>query len=421
MAVGYRRGTRVPYPSGTSAATSETFREREFLSELLIDVSPLEIPFTKLVGFGEAAENMKLEWQQDNHLPNTTTLASDLSAVPTSATATFQNLTVAANTGPYFKKGDVVRIKRVVSNAEQFIYCWVRDDPVGDVVPVVMNYTLMTSSDTGWPVSTVIATADATHEVSILLDSVNDGDDSPRKSTTSWNQLYNYIQISDRAFSVGHAQQQMRQYGVKSGGDYNREKMKTFEECYLALEKSCMQGLRVAPDTTNNYPAAMGGVQYFVTSNVTTMAGAAVTELKINDTMQAIYDSVGRKNMQKMTLICNSAVKRQISRLYSHASGNNYEVQLKREMRTGGVVVNSIETEFGDVDILLHKWCPKDRLYFLDLSKIKIVPLKNSNWFHENLSPQGAYTKGHIYGAFSLMVTAPECHGVLTNCSTTVT
>lgn len=414
----YSRNPRVAYTQGVTEATHNSYRVREFLDEAIVNVSPLEIPFTKLIGFGEAVENMKVEWQQDANLPLTSTLASDLSAVPTSATVTNQVLTVASGTGAYFQKGHLLRIRRVVSNAEQFVYAWVYDDPSGDTVPVKMNITKMTSSDTGWPVSTVIASADATHRVDIVGVALNDGVDSPAISTSSPSQLYNYVQIFDAAFQVGHAQQSMKQYGKRNDFDY--VKSAALANKAVELEVAALRGLRAAPDTTNNFPALMGGLQNYVTSNVTSMSGSAVTELKINDTIQAIYDAVGSKNMPKLTMLANSASKRQISRLFSHSSGNNYEIEMRRSERKAGVVVNTIDTEFGEVDVLLHKWCPTDRIYFLCLDYIKLHPLKDSAWYYEDLPADGPYRKGHVYGAYTMIVEAPECHGVLTNVSTTV-
>ena len=406
MPVAYQRAPRSAYPQGVSATSSEALRKR-YVDELIVNVSPADIPLTKLIGFGKAVDNIKVEWQQDALLTNSTALTASITALAAGANDTW---TITSGDGAAIQKYHLLRVRKVAANAESSEIVWVYDEPTGDTLPVIRGYSGTT------PIAVTLP--DTTHRVDIIGVAIPDNQDSPRSATTRLYQLSNYVQQFDRAFQVSHAQQQMNLYGVDN--DYDYQLAKKLKEVAVELEKALFYGRAAAPDTTNDRPATMGGLEEYVTPNGQDMAGAQITELKINQALQDIYDKVGAANMGKMTLVCNSAVKRQISRIYAYTASTNYKVELSREERTGGVVVNAIDTDFGLVDILMHKFCPVDRAYLLSLDKIKVAPLKNSQWFTEELPADGPYRKGHIYGAYTMIVKAPECHGFVKNISTVV-
>jgi len=74
-----------------------------------------------------------------------------------------------------------------------------------------------------------------------------------------------------------------------------------------------------------------------VTTNTTDLNGATLTQDNLEDSIQAAWGYGGKPNV----IICNAFNKRLISSWYAPF------VTTERSERTGGVVINKLETEFG--------------------------------------------------------------------------
>ncbi len=165
------------------------------------------------------------------------------------------------------------------------------------------------------------------------------------------------------------------------------------------------------------------GIIPAITTNVVQMpdADAAVaglqpsylTELAVLNLMQKTYDNGGIQEDETRTVFVNSGVKRQLTKIFITDKG------YKEETRThAGVRLTTIETDFGNVNIVLDRHMPTDHLLLADLSHIAprflLIPEKGF-LFLEPLAKTGASDEAQIYGEYGLEYGSQLQHGKITN------
>lgn len=371
--------------AGARSTATDSNAQRRQIDDQIENVSPKETPFLKLVGInGFVGTNPKYEWEEDALLEVASTVADN----PLTAGAT--TLNVAAATGPNFQIGNILKIE------SEYLYVTA---VAADALTVVRGVagSVAASHNQGTPVD-------------IVGIALNENTDSPAKGTTTFSFPFNYFQLFDAAFQVSDRQNNTNIYGMRTR-DYDYQVGKTFKELAIKLERACFHGQRAA--AAANVPQMMGGIEYFITQNVKDLAGAALSEKDLNDSLQDAFYKVGLQNLGR-TIICGAWLKRKISSFYAPYA------QMRRSERRGGVVVDTIETEFGDVDVLgPYIWAPKDRLYIVNLDFVSVGHYKGGAWYDEPLPANGPYKKGHVAGDYTMCVKNDKAHMLIKGVSTT--
>jgi hypothetical protein len=99
-------------------------------------------------------------------------------------------------------------------------------------------------------------------------------------------------------------------------------------------------------------------------------------------------------------MLLNATQKRNMTRIFVKENG------YRQESRTvGGVHVETIETDFGKVNLMLDRYMPEDTLATVSLEELAprflTVPGKG-HFFEEPLAKTGASEKTQIYGEIGL-------------------
>lgn len=378
--------------------------ERRQVVELIDIMSPQTVPLLKLLGIdGEPGRNPKLEWLEDTLLAETGTLGSALAAGATT-------VNVASTTGFNFQAGEVIKITDTSNQASpnyEYMYITAVNTDALTVVRGVAGTASYAFSFASGSVIDIIGLANS------------EGATAPVKGTTDLVIPFNYFQDFDTSYQISYKEANTDIYGVPEGDD-SRELEKAFKEVTVKLERSAFLGFRALAN--GSVPNLMGGLDYFLSStypqfagysaNLTTSGSAAdLAEKDINDCLQAIYYAVGEENMAK-TIICGVWNKRRINDIYapSHRAAQNE--------RTGGVVVTTIDTDFGPIDVVYSLRCPKDTLYFAKLDFISIHPYMGLAFFDQELSRTGAYIQREIFGSYTMALRNSKAMGVIRGTST---
>ena len=113
------------------------------------------------------------------------------------------------------------------------------------------------------------------------------------------------------------------------------------------------------------------------------------------------------------TLWANSTQKRAVSAAYAAAYA---KAQPVNDRTVGGVVVQTIQTDFGVLNIALDRRIPVDMLLFTSMEQLKPVftniPGKGA-FFEEPLAKTGASDEVQIYGEIGLEYGNEAAHGYL--------
>lgn len=138
----------------------------------------------------------------------------------------------------------------------------------------------------------------------------------------------------------------------------------------------------------------------------------ALTTSVVDDLVQSAYDNGGVKNQFTATLWANSTQKRAVSAAYADAHAKAQPV----DRTVGGVVVETIKTDFGTLNIALDRRIPADMLLFASMEQVKPVftniPGKGA-FFEEPLAKVGASDDVQIYGEIGLEYGNEAAHGYL--------
>ncbi len=168
------------------------------------------------------------------------------------------------------------------------------------------------------------------------------------------------------------------------------------------------------------------GVLGAITTNVVVApdddgAGAGttgvITEKMVLDLMQTVWTNGGIQESETATFMCGAAQKRRLSTIF--ITNKNYQENTRN---VGGVNVQTIETDFGKLNLMLNRHMPAGTVSLLSLEALKprilMIPGKGF-LFLEPLAKVGASDQAQLYGEIGLEYGNELQHGKITNLTTT--
>jgi hypothetical protein len=144
--------------------------------------------------------------------------------------------------------------------------------------------------------------------------------------------------------------------------------------------------------------------------------GQVLTKEMIDNLMQEAWENGGLQVDETRTLLCNATQKRRVTGAYVT------EANYRQESRTvGGVHVETIETDFGRLNVMLDRFMPADTLVAASLEDLAPrflnIPGKG-HFFEEPLAKEGAADKTQIYGEIGLEYGDERKHAKIEGLST---
>lgn len=380
---------------GMIVTTADTVTTKRTIANIIKMIDPADTPCLSYFGTNINTRvqmanfpNHKYEWLEDTRRVRTDQLNE---ALDNSETA------VDVDNGDKFKPGDVILCE------DEKMY-----------ISSIATNTLTVIR--GWGGSTAVTHADDT-AITYLFSARLEGADSDRQPYTVATAPYNYSQILHHEILLsGSEMNATSRYGISD--KYKYEIMKALGglgggngtkgnagDLMLDLEKTFFYGSRV--QRTSSVAGAMGGVETFVTTNVKDLSGASLDPKTFEDYVQAAWSYGGKPNV----VVVNDVGHRKLTSFYAGS------VRTERSEATGGVVITKILTHFGELDILLNRWCPRDNLYILQKDLVGWCTLRN--WTTELLAKTGDFEKSQIVGEFGFVVCNEKAHAVIKNMSIT--
>ncbi|MFN3005136.1 SU10 major capsid protein [Mycolicibacterium wolinskyi] len=150
----------------------------------------------------------------------------------------------------------------------------------------------------------------------------------------------------------------------------------------------------------------------------TSGGGTGVSVDRINAFVQGIFDNGGLTQGDTRVLFVPSIQKTRITKAYATAYGSNSNgaIGTSAGHTVGGVAVDRITTDFGDLYIAIDRALPKDAVAAVSMEVIDPVFLSipgKGVLFEEELAKTGATDKTQIYGEIGLKYGHETSHGVL--------
>lgn len=240
---------------------------------------------------------------------------------------------------------------------------------------------------------------------------------APTATTYVRNQSTNVTQIFQETISLTYAKQSNsgRLSGLNTQGQINNapsEKdfqiarqlgkiARDVEWTFLNGTHQLATAATVANKTRGMYAAAGTAIA---------AAGADLTREMLQTLWREMYNNGAI--FSNAVLWTNAYLKQIITDLYAYAP---------TDRNVGGVNIKQIETDFGNIGIMLNRFNPTSSILVSEMSVVapvfQPVPDKG-NFFYEELSKKGAADEGQIYGQIGLDHGPSFMHGKIENLAT---
>lgn len=377
--------------TGTRYSYTETGNQRRAISDLVMMLDWTSAPLLRVFGFTSATEkkfrlinwpSTKVEWIEDTMSPTSTAIAEALDNSET-------DVDVTASAGAYFRQGDIVLVE-----SEQMLVTSVATD----TLTVVRGYG-----------GTTAASHNTSLAIRIVGRAMPEGSNYVTGNTTSTSQPYNYTQILSEAVKVTRTELRMTKYGVDDTMDYHVAKL--FSDggntgrLAQMLQRSFYYGKRV--QRSNSAYGSMGGFETFVTTNVTNLAGVAVTRADIHTVMRNIRDAGGGCDK----LVTGSWGVEKINAMYENL------IRTTRDEKRGGSEITMVKTPHGEVEVVYDWMCPADRMYFVNSEKVGWLPF--DDFKASEIKTEGDYYVTDVVGEYTFLLANEKSHGYIYGMSTT--
>jgi len=208
-------------------------------------------------------------------------------------------------------------------------------------------------------------------------------------------ELNNILQIFKKAVSISGTADAMKR------DTFTQEVSDRLLELKINLEKTLINGLKDDGSTTGVRKMS-GLLQYADTANAVTGASNS-----IGDLIKACMQKLWANDLQdgEYYLMVNASLKDAIDETYS----GQYSYQHKET--NFGLIVDSINTNFGIVNVVLSKHVPVDKGLIFNDKYVDLVALREAKF--EALAKTGDSTKGQIVGEYTVKVGSPKAVGVI--------
>jgi hypothetical protein len=170
--------------------------------------------------------------------------------------------------------------------------------------------------------------------------------------------------------------------------------------------------VKTAP-TANTFTiaASRGGttIAFATDGGATVHEPVALTEAMVLDLLQLVWENGGIRTSETAALMCAGQLKRALTTIF--ITNKNYREETRN---VGGVSLQTFETDFGRLNIMLNRYMPSAALQVVSLDECAPVFLEipgKGFLFQEELAKQGAAEREQIYGEIGLKYGNEKAHG----------
>lgn len=207
-------------------------------------------------------------------------------------------------------------------------------------------------------------------------------------------ELNNILQIFKKAVSISGTAEAMQR------NKFTEEVSDRLLELKINLEKTLINGLKDDGSTTGIRKMS-GIIEMADVANAVTASNGVDALLQ---GMRKMWDNDLSEG--QYYAFVNADIKEEIDTHFQ----SSYSYQHKTT--NFGLLVETINTNYGQVNLVLSKHVPADKIVLFNDKYVDMVTLREAQF--EALAKTGDSTKGHIVGEYSLKVASPKGVAILT-------
>jgi len=379
--------------TGTRTTYTDTAIIKRSIGDIINNIDWTEAPLLRKFGVNNQNKfrlvnwpQTKYEWLEDTMSARTTTSTEIASAAETEIDVT---------DGSIFKEGDIILVE------SELMY----------VSSVATNTLTVVRGFAG--TSDVEHASGTTYKLATIARI--EGSDYDTGHTTTVTNPYNYTQIFSEAVKVTGSEAAVTNYGINDTMAYHLSKLmggsngvgEKFRagKLPILLQQTFYHGQRAVGTASTS--RAMGGFEAFVTTNVTDLSSAKLQRSHIEDAFQTCYENGGDPD----TIICGAWLRRKLTTFYEGL------ITTSRSETRGGSRIDTVMTDFGEMEIMYDRWCPTNRLYIVDSAKLGWVEFRPFAVYDRPST--GDYSVKEVLGEYGFVLTNETSHAYIKNASTT--
>ena len=163
-----------------------------------------------------------------------------------------------------------------------------------------------------------------------------------------------------------------------------------------------------------------GGSAIDFTTDISAGTFEPVTDLEdghVLDLMQDVWDNGGISEQETAVIIANSWNKRKLTEQFLGVTTAGFR---QDERRVGGVNLQTFDTDFGRINVMLNRYIPANTVAVVSLDELRLKWLNRAEgaFVIEPLGKVGAKVEEQFYGEWGLMYGNQRSHGELSGLST---
>lgn len=229
----------------------------------------------------------------------------------------------------------------------------------------------------------------------------------------------NVTQVFHEKVSISYVKESNggRMSGLNTAGQRNNVASEKDFQIACALQKiardleyTIINGQYAKATSAATANKTRGLLELCATGNTLDAQSAALSKAMINSLLKDMYNNGAI--FSNLVLFTGAHQKVGITDVYSYAP---------MDRNIGGTNIKQIETDFGNIGIVLDRFMPADTILLAEMSVLapvfQPVPGKG-NFFYEELAKAGASEDGQIFGQFGLDHGPAFVHGTITGLAT---
>lgn len=231
-----------------------------------------------------------------------------------------------------------------------------------------------------------------------------EGDDADYGPVVDVTAPYNYTSIFQKAIKVSGTLQAISQHGIDD--EFMYQANKAVPHLLRLVERMAFYGERVQGSASA--PRSAGNLGFFITDN-TVAAGGAIAKSHVDSLMEEIIMDGGYPDL----LVMNPRVANDLRNLLDSSS---FVRVSQDENKLGVDAIERVMTQYGELELVMDRWCPTDTAFVLQSSKVGFYTLRGFESYE--LARSGDSLKGEVVGEFSLLLANDKAHGKITGITT---
>ena len=259
-----------------------------------------------------------------------------------------------------------------------------------------------------------------------------EGADAPTETEQVRGNVFNVLEIHQEQLVLSYSKlSAMKQYAASGANHPNAQAFDAANpvssetdfqlRAHLAqiardVEATFLTGEFQDPATNADERKTRGLIQAITTNVTDATASPALTKDYVDDTLQDIWDNGGISYGETATLMCGAFQKRKLTALYVDPDN------APRSRTVGGVTVQTIETDFGTLNVMLDRYMSADTIAIVSLEECRphVLDVEDlgPGFSVEPLAKTGSAKKWQLYGEIGLGYGDEIHHGKIINLAT---